>query len=73
MKTVKQLRDDLAKFPDDAVCFAYEGEICGLIISRKGESYVAGKQGHIICTGDPEETDDEVKLIDQLGESGVTE
>jgi hypothetical protein len=34
--TVKQLREELAKFRDDAVCYAYEGEVCGIVISPPG-------------------------------------
>ena len=30
--TVKELKVELNKFPDGCVCFAYEGEISGLII-----------------------------------------
>ena len=32
MRTVKELKAELDKFPDDAMCFAYEGEVCGLVI-----------------------------------------
>ena len=32
MRTVKQLKDELDKFPDDAICYAYEGEVCGVVI-----------------------------------------
>jgi hypothetical protein len=34
--TVKQLREALAQFRDDAVCYAYEGEVTGIIISPPG-------------------------------------
>lgn len=34
MRTVKELREELSKFPDDCVCFAYEGEVTGIIIER---------------------------------------
>ena len=32
--TVKQLRDALAGLPDDAVWWAYEGEVCALIVNH---------------------------------------
>ena len=48
MRTVKWLRDELTKFPDDAVCYAYEGEVTGLIIERDGDA-IRG-QGVIHCS-----------------------
>ena len=45
MKTVKQLMSDLAKFPDDAECFAYEGEVVGIVIN---DDY--GGEGLIYCS-----------------------
>jgi len=39
MKTVKELRIELNKFPDDAECHAYEGEAIGVVVSSAdGES-----------------------------------
>ena len=32
MKTVAKMKEELSKFPDDALCYAYEGEVIGLII-----------------------------------------
>jgi hypothetical protein len=32
MMTVKRLKELLGQFPDDAHCFAYEGEDCGIVI-----------------------------------------
>lgn len=37
MRTVKWLREELAKFPDDALCFAYEGEVTGIVIEIAGK------------------------------------
>ena len=34
MRTVKWVREELAKFPDDALCYAYEGEVTGIVIIR---------------------------------------
>lgn len=50
MKTVKQLMYDLSGFPEDAMCFAYEGEVTGIIVNKDGE------QGVIYCS---ESEDDE--------------
>lgn len=44
MKTVKQMKEELAKFPDNAECYGYEGEACGLGIKLKG------KYGFIHCS-----------------------
>ena len=46
MITVKQLREELSKFEDDDQCFAYEGEVTGLIVNRGGY----GRQGVIFCS-----------------------
>jgi len=37
MRTVKWLIEELEKFPDDAVCHAYEGEMTGLVIRAAGQ------------------------------------
>jgi hypothetical protein len=34
MRTVQSLRDELAKFPADALCYAYEGEVTGVVVVR---------------------------------------
>jgi hypothetical protein len=47
MKTVKQLREELAKFPDNALCYAYEGEVCGVIVTHPTRRYAG--QGVIYC------------------------
>jgi hypothetical protein len=52
MITVKRLREVLAKFPDDAQCYAYEGEVRGIVISPKGGW---GGSGLIHCDERPEE------------------
>lgn len=44
MKTIKDLIAELQKFPEDAVCYAYEGEDYGLVIKR-GDQY-----GFIHCS-----------------------
>jgi hypothetical protein len=48
MRTVKSLIVELQKFPDDAVCYAYEGEVTGIIIERQGHRLE--KQGFISCS-----------------------
>ena len=35
MRTVKYLIEQLKKFPEDAVCWAYEGETRGIVIRNK--------------------------------------
>jgi hypothetical protein len=54
MKTVKELKEELSKFDDDDTCYAYEGEVIGIIVEREGDY----KQGVIFCSGseDPEQT-----------------
>jgi hypothetical protein len=44
--TVKQLRNELSKFRDDAVCYGYEGEVCGIIVN----SELGEPQGVIYCS-----------------------
>jgi hypothetical protein len=48
MRTVKWLREELAKYPDDAVCFAYEGEVVGIVIEYPDSRLVS--QGVIYCS-----------------------
>ncbi len=43
MRTVKSLIEELDKFPQEALCHAYEGEIVGIVI-RHG-----GREGVIHC------------------------
>lgn len=51
MKTVKEMKDELNKFHDDDECYAYEGEVTGLVINR-------GNQQGVIhcCEGDRKES-----------------
>jgi len=49
MKTVKQLIDDLSKFPEDAKCYAYEGEVIGIIVTdgeQDGVIYCSESEDH---------------------------
>lgn len=50
MKTIKELINELQKFPPDAKCFAYEGESTGISI------FMDGRDGFIYCS--PKETAD---------------
>jgi len=55
MRTVAWLRAELAKFPDDATCYAYEGEVIGLIIEPPDPSngeQLPTAQGVIYCSED---------------------
>lgn len=47
MKTVKELIDELKKFPEDAECFAYKGEDSGISIHSKDNK----EHGFIFCQG----------------------
>lgn len=46
MRSIKSLIAELQKFPEDAFCYAYEGEVTGLIIGDGGEF------GYIECWED---------------------
>lgn len=48
MITIKKLKEELSKFSDEDLCFAYEGEVTGLIIERVGERLKS--QGVIYCS-----------------------
>ena len=52
MRTVAWLKAELNKFPDDAVCFAYEGEVIGIVIEPPGRDM--RRQGCIYCSEDDE-------------------
>lgn len=43
MRTVKGLIEELTRFPDDALCYAYEGEVIGIVIRH------CGREGVIHC------------------------
>ena len=45
MKTVKKMIEELQKFPLDAKCYAYEGEVSGLGIVTADNKY-----GFIFCS-----------------------
>lgn len=66
MRTVAFLKAELAKFPDDAVCFAYSGEVTGIIIERAPRGLE--KQGVIHCS----EGDDEDRQTELLEPTPVT-
>ena len=60
MRTVKSLREELRKFPDDAQCFAYEGEVSGLVIKHP----YYRNQGVIHC-GEEERKEGETRLLSE--------
>lgn len=43
MRTVKSLIEELARFPEEALCHAYEGEIIGIVVRH------CGSEGVIHC------------------------
>ena len=48
MSTMRSLIEELAKFPDEAVCYAYEGEIIGIVIrhcEREGVIHCGYREG----------------------------
>ncbi|HEY5391443.1 MAG TPA: hypothetical protein VIJ57_04970 [Hanamia sp.] len=64
MITVKKLKEELNKFPDDCLCFAYEGEVIGLIIENAQKA-----QGVIYCSEDDDrDRNSETELLPQINE-----
>ena len=61
MITIKKLKEELSKFDEDCVCFAYEGEITGLVIEKVGCRMQ--NQGIIYCSEDNDEGK-ETELMD---------
>ena len=59
MRTVKSLIEELARFPDEALCHAYEGEVIGIVV-RHG-----GHEGVIHC-GEREGAEPETEPITVL-------
>ncbi len=61
-RTVKFMIEELSKFPPDAECYAYEGEVVALIVVKDGE------QGVIYCseTGKQKETEYFTKGINNV-------
>lgn len=43
MRTVKSLIEELTRFPEDALCHAYEGEVIGIVVRH------CGREGVIHC------------------------
>lgn len=43
MRTVKSLIEELVRFPEEALCHAYEGEIIGIVVRH------CGREGVIHC------------------------
>lgn len=68
MRTVSDLITELQKFPPDAVCYAYEGEVCGVVVEEKEKPtdpdgrFLPRRQGVVHCSeyvglGDDRETE----------------
>jgi len=53
VRKVGWLKKELEKFPDDADCYAYEGEVIGIVVCKKENDYE--ELGVIHCS----ESDDE--------------
>jgi hypothetical protein len=56
MRTVRSLIEELTRFPGEALCYAYEGEISGIVI-RHG-----GREGVIHC-GEREGAEPDTVLV----------
>jgi len=50
MRTVKWLKEQLSKYPDDALCYAYEGEVRGVVVVKTDRTH-----GFIPCSEDIDE------------------
>lgn len=65
MRTVAWLKAELSRFPDDSVCFAYEGEVTGIVIEpADGRHNHDWRQGVIHCS----EGDDSSRATQLIGE-----
>lgn len=49
MRTVKSLTEELQKFPADAMCYAYQGEINAVVINGDKSVHCNYVQGWIHC------------------------
>jgi hypothetical protein len=67
-RTVAWLRKELEKFPDDAECFAYEGEVTGIIIGYPHEPL---RQGVIHCSEQKDTRDTQLLPIGAADDSAV--
>lgn len=48
MISVKKMKEELNKFPEDAMCYAYEGEITGVVVvdkDREEVGYIHASEG----------------------------
>jgi hypothetical protein len=62
MRTVKWLIEQLSKYPEDALCYAYEGEDTGvvIVIPGRGSSFIRCKEI---------EDEDEIKNVSSFDSS----
>lgn len=69
MRTVQSLRDELANFPADALCYAYEGEVTGIVILPAAPARFGPRLslGCVICQSG-EQADTEVERRGMAGE-----
>jgi hypothetical protein len=61
IRTVKSLIEELARFPEEALCHAYEGEVSGIVIHH------CGRQGVIHC-GEHEHAELDTETLPPLEE-----
>ncbi len=58
MRTVRSLIEELQTFPPEAACFAYEGEVTGVIVNH------GKQQGIVYCNeGTPESEEPETEPV----------
>jgi hypothetical protein len=63
MRTVQSLRDELATFPPDALCYAYEGEVTGVVVIAAGTP--RKELGCVICqSGNQRDAETERRTAD---------
>jgi hypothetical protein len=56
MRTVRNLIEELSRFPDEAICHAYEGEVSGIVIRQ------LDRHGVIHC-GERQRVEPETELL----------
>lgn len=59
MRTVKELKEELTKFPDEALCWAYEGEVMGIGVMMPSNA----QSGFIFCSERPSPETKETILL----------
>jgi len=61
MIKVKNLIKQLQRFPEDAYAYAYEGEVCAVVIVNSTDTFCNKELGYIGCSESPHEEKNTVK------------